>query len=274
MFKWAASEPESSQKSAEALLDWRGKSHCAPPSEGNPFPQRPASLASRMPQLYVLQAQKPCGSSSLSAAEGGEVDFQELQCRLLTFEGSPVDFAWSEDQVEAQTATCVRDLTKQQQVWLDAEKERLLWSGAWRKATKRCLRVEAAWNFADDCRNMKKGQWDPVQVVKHLGLEADLQQGQFQTTEQHEKPRQDITAGSLHPYLSAINNNHEDLGFSGPAEGQSSDPGCETNGFHPGRAGSGKKDVDTQRTWLPARHAADLAAAGETRSGPGCRRDT
>ncbi|KAK3271353.1 hypothetical protein CYMTET_20290 [Cymbomonas tetramitiformis] len=32
-------------------------------------------------------------------------------------------------------------------------------------------------------RNEKKGQWDPVQVVEHLGLEVDLKLGQFRVTE-------------------------------------------------------------------------------------------
>ncbi|KAK3248780.1 hypothetical protein CYMTET_41757 [Cymbomonas tetramitiformis] len=32
-------------------------------------------------------------------------------------------------------------------------------------------------------RNEKKGQWDPVQVVEHLGLEVDLRLGQFRVTE-------------------------------------------------------------------------------------------
>eukprot|EP00854_Cymbomonas_tetramitiformis_P034388 gene34388-biopygen28440 len=37
---------------------------------------------------------------------------------------------------------------------------------------------------AERLRNEKKGQWDPVQVIEHLGLEVDLKHGQFRVTDQ------------------------------------------------------------------------------------------
>ncbi|KAK3255614.1 hypothetical protein CYMTET_35211 [Cymbomonas tetramitiformis] len=32
-------------------------------------------------------------------------------------------------------------------------------------------------------RNVKKGQWEPVRLIEHLGLKRDLQKGQFQATQ-------------------------------------------------------------------------------------------
>eukprot|EP00854_Cymbomonas_tetramitiformis_P009401 gene9400-biopygen9588 len=50
-----------------------------------------------------------------------------------------------------------------------------------------CSAVPFGWSGAPrvfcKLRNEKKGQWDPVQVIKHLCLEVDLKQSQFRVTE-------------------------------------------------------------------------------------------
>eukprot|EP00854_Cymbomonas_tetramitiformis_P034415 gene34415-biopygen29131 len=44
-------------------------------------------------------------------------------------------------------------------------------------------RVERVLNRLGLKRNVKKGQWVPVQVVEHLGLEVDFKEGVFRVTQ-------------------------------------------------------------------------------------------
>ncbi|KAK3244623.1 hypothetical protein CYMTET_45771 [Cymbomonas tetramitiformis] len=46
-------------------------------------------------------------------------------------------------------------------------------------------RVQRVLNRLGLQRTKKMGQWNPVQIIEHLGLEADLKHGQFHVTDQH-----------------------------------------------------------------------------------------
>ncbi|KAK3283684.1 hypothetical protein CYMTET_8629 [Cymbomonas tetramitiformis] len=56
--KPGTSDPESAATSAEKLLERRKKLDYVPAASVNPFPTRPATLATRMPQLYDLHGNK------------------------------------------------------------------------------------------------------------------------------------------------------------------------------------------------------------------------
>ncbi|KAK3245695.1 hypothetical protein CYMTET_44755 [Cymbomonas tetramitiformis] len=56
--KSGTSDPESAATSAEKLLERRKKLDYVPAASVNPFPTRPATLATRMPQLYDLHGNK------------------------------------------------------------------------------------------------------------------------------------------------------------------------------------------------------------------------
>ncbi|KAK3234392.1 hypothetical protein CYMTET_55334 [Cymbomonas tetramitiformis] len=75
-----------------------------------------------------------------------------------------------------------------------------------------------------------------------------------------------IRASSLQPYLSAINNYPEDLGYEAPAKGRSVT--CAVKGMAMLQANEGvvSGDILTERTYLPAQHvwAAQQAAAAST----------
>eukprot|EP00854_Cymbomonas_tetramitiformis_P009989 gene9989-biopygen10209 len=85
----------------------------------------------------------------------------------------------------------LRDLTATQQTWLEKEAKRHVDNGAGVKAKTRHeeeayelrQRVEHVLNRLGLKRNEKKGQWVPVQVVEHLGLEVDFKEGVFRVTQ-------------------------------------------------------------------------------------------
>ncbi|KAK3250907.1 hypothetical protein CYMTET_39741 [Cymbomonas tetramitiformis] len=313
--KSGTSDPDGAAKNAEQLLKRRRKLAYVPEASVNPFPPRPATLSSRMPQLYDLHGNKMYDALSkksnssikyeclvlapallyvhdvvcecndtLDSAEVGDVSYQEFQKRfhavsnsvhgvyaMLCNRGTMLELRgqleqepgssqrggadalraklqFVEDRVyqaadgvvadevlqqwlndfdknrgKAALSTTAKNAanadsrgtrdhqdqhwrerkkydedkdagaSSEQQVWLNAEKERLLGNGL--------------------LRNETKDQWDPVQVVEHLGLEVDLKLGQFRVTERQvhkihvkakeilcEKPKVDSGAetGSLH----------------------------------------------------------------------------
>ncbi|KAK3267378.1 hypothetical protein CYMTET_24058 [Cymbomonas tetramitiformis] len=63
-----------------------------------------------------------------------------------------------------------------------------------------------------------------------------------------------IQSASLQPYLSAINNYHEDLGFSGPAKGRSVTRAVKGMATIQAELAVQEENIETQRTWLPAAH--------------------
>ncbi|KAK3258501.1 hypothetical protein CYMTET_32458 [Cymbomonas tetramitiformis] len=63
-----------------------------------------------------------------------------------------------------------------------------------------------------------------------------------------------IQSASLQPYLSAINNYHEDLGFPGPAKGRSVTRAVKGMATIQAELAVQEENIETQRTWLPAAH--------------------
>ncbi|KAK3289778.1 hypothetical protein CYMTET_2813 [Cymbomonas tetramitiformis] len=75
-----------------------------------------------------------------------------------------------------------------------------------------------------------------------------------------------IRVSSLQPYLSAINNYHEDLGYEAPAKGKSVTRAVKGMAVLQANEGVVSGDILTERTYLPAQHvwAAQQAAAAST----------
>ncbi|KAK3270179.1 hypothetical protein CYMTET_21413 [Cymbomonas tetramitiformis] len=67
-----------------------------------------------------------------------------------------------------------------------------------------------------------------------------------------------IKSTSLQPYLSAINNYHEELGLPGPAKESAVNRAVEGMATIPAQLAVQVKNIETQRTWLPARHVDSL----------------
>ncbi|KAK3247418.1 hypothetical protein CYMTET_43086 [Cymbomonas tetramitiformis] len=63
-----------------------------------------------------------------------------------------------------------------------------------------------------------------------------------------------IQSASLQPYLSAINNYHEDLGHPGPAKGRSVTRAGKGMATIQAELAEQDENIETQRTWLPAAH--------------------
>ncbi|KAK3283685.1 hypothetical protein CYMTET_8630 [Cymbomonas tetramitiformis] len=63
-----------------------------------------------------------------------------------------------------------------------------------------------------------------------------------------------IQSASLQPYLSAINNYHEDLGHPGPAKGRSVTRAVKGMATIQAELAVQEENIETQRTWLPAAH--------------------
>ncbi|KAK3267043.1 hypothetical protein CYMTET_24372 [Cymbomonas tetramitiformis] len=63
-----------------------------------------------------------------------------------------------------------------------------------------------------------------------------------------------IKSASLQPYLSAINNYHEDLRFPGPAKGRSVTRAVKGMATIQADLAVQEENIETQRTWLPAAH--------------------
>ncbi|KAK3237305.1 hypothetical protein CYMTET_52609 [Cymbomonas tetramitiformis] len=63
-----------------------------------------------------------------------------------------------------------------------------------------------------------------------------------------------IKSASLQPYLSAINNYHEDLRFPGPAKGRSVTRAVKGMAAIQAELAVQEENIETQRTWLPAAH--------------------
>ncbi|KAK3234424.1 hypothetical protein CYMTET_55366 [Cymbomonas tetramitiformis] len=71
-----------------------------------------------------------------------------------------------------------------------------------------------------------------------------------------------IKAASLQPYLSAINNYHEDMGYDGPAKGHSVSRAVKGMASLQVEAAGTPDEEETVRTWLPARHVAKVPVYG------------
>eukprot|EP00854_Cymbomonas_tetramitiformis_P000288 gene288-biopygen202 len=63
-----------------------------------------------------------------------------------------------------------------------------------------------------------------------------------------------IKSTSLQPYLSAINNYHEDLSLTGPAKGRAVTRAVKGMATIQAEAAVMEESIETQSTWLPARH--------------------
>eukprot|EP00854_Cymbomonas_tetramitiformis_P004302 gene4302-biopygen4234 len=63
-----------------------------------------------------------------------------------------------------------------------------------------------------------------------------------------------IKSALLQPYLSAINNYHEDLGLTGPAKGRAVTRAVKGMATIQAEVAVHEENIVTQRTWLPARH--------------------
>jgi len=63
-----------------------------------------------------------------------------------------------------------------------------------------------------------------------------------------------VRAASMQPYLSAINNYHEDLGFPGPAKGRAVTRAVKGMATIQAETAVEDENIETQRTWLPAGH--------------------
>ncbi|KAK3280388.1 hypothetical protein CYMTET_11773 [Cymbomonas tetramitiformis] len=71
-----------------------------------------------------------------------------------------------------------------------------------------------------------------------------------------------VQASSLQPYLSAINNYHEDMGFPGPAKGRAVSRAVKGMSRLQVQAAEAAGEEQTVRTWLPARHVSAVHEHG------------
>ncbi|KAK3277992.1 hypothetical protein CYMTET_14040 [Cymbomonas tetramitiformis] len=76
--KPGTSDPESAAKTAEQLLERRRKLDYVPAASVNPFPPRPATLTTRMPQLYDLH-----GSKTYDALSKKSNSSMKYECMVL-----------------------------------------------------------------------------------------------------------------------------------------------------------------------------------------------
>ncbi|KAK3243701.1 hypothetical protein CYMTET_46659 [Cymbomonas tetramitiformis] len=98
-----------------------------------------------------------------AGVESEDLRWISRAARMRWIEKAPLPFDYG---------VSLQDATPRQLQWMDAETA----SGSVRKA-------EAA--KQNQGRNKKKGQWEPTQLVEHLGLEVDLKAGQFRVTRAH-----------------------------------------------------------------------------------------
>ncbi|KAK3252908.1 hypothetical protein CYMTET_37814 [Cymbomonas tetramitiformis] len=71
-----------------------------------------------------------------------------------------------------------------------------------------------------------------------------------------------VQASNMQPYLSAINNYHEDMGFPGPARGRAISRAVKGMARLQVQAAEAAGEEQTVRTWLPARHVSAVHAHG------------
>ncbi|KAK3246580.1 hypothetical protein CYMTET_43889 [Cymbomonas tetramitiformis] len=71
-----------------------------------------------------------------------------------------------------------------------------------------------------------------------------------------------VRASNMQPYLSAINNYHEDMGFPGPARGRAISRAVKGMARLQVQAAEAAGEEQTVRTWLPARHVSAVHAHG------------
>ncbi|KAK3241448.1 hypothetical protein CYMTET_48799 [Cymbomonas tetramitiformis] len=71
-----------------------------------------------------------------------------------------------------------------------------------------------------------------------------------------------VQASNMQPYLSAINNYHEDMGFPGPAKGRAISRAVKGMSRLQVQAAEAAGEEQTVRTWLPARHVSAVHAHG------------
>ncbi|KAK3284631.1 hypothetical protein CYMTET_7731 [Cymbomonas tetramitiformis] len=71
-----------------------------------------------------------------------------------------------------------------------------------------------------------------------------------------------VQASNMQPYLSAINNYHEDMGFPGPARGRAISRAVKGMSRLQVQAAEAAGEEQTVRTWLPARHVSAVHAHG------------
>eukprot|EP00854_Cymbomonas_tetramitiformis_P034111 gene34111-biopygen13323 len=67
-----------------------------------------------------------------------------------------------------------------------------------------------------------------------------------------------VRAASMQPYLSAINNYHEDLGFPGPAKGRAVNRAVKGMATIQAELAVEDETIETPRTWLPVGHLQEL----------------
>ncbi|KAK3239085.1 hypothetical protein CYMTET_50960 [Cymbomonas tetramitiformis] len=71
-----------------------------------------------------------------------------------------------------------------------------------------------------------------------------------------------VQAASMQPYLSVINNYHEDMGFPGPAKGRAVSRAVKGKSRLQVQAAEAAGEEQTVRTWLPARHVSAVHGHG------------
>ncbi|KAK3259929.1 hypothetical protein CYMTET_31091 [Cymbomonas tetramitiformis] len=71
-----------------------------------------------------------------------------------------------------------------------------------------------------------------------------------------------VQASNMQPYLSAINNYHEDMGFPGPAKGRAVSRAVKGMSRLQVQAAEAAGEEQTVRTWLPARHVSAVHEHG------------
>eukprot|EP00854_Cymbomonas_tetramitiformis_P005864 gene5864-biopygen5891 len=76
----------------------------------------------------------------------------------------------------------------------------------------------------------------------------------------HLLAKRKVQAASMQPYLSAINNYHEDMGYSGPAKGRGVSRVVKGMSSLQMQAPDAAGEERTVRTWLPARHVSAVHA--------------
>ncbi|KAK3267239.1 hypothetical protein CYMTET_24194 [Cymbomonas tetramitiformis] len=159
--KSGTSDSDTVAKSAEQLLERRTKLTYVPEASVNPFPQRPATLTTRMPQLYDLHGNKTYDALSKKSNSSMKYECLVLAPSLSYLHdvvrqrrgawraagAGSEEMQWITHGVKLRWkcgppppfdhGVSLKDATHQQQVWLDAKKESLLENGAWTRATRR-----------------------------------------------------------------------------------------------------------------------------------------
>ncbi|KAK3258667.1 hypothetical protein CYMTET_32297 [Cymbomonas tetramitiformis] len=108
---------------------------------------------------------------------------------------------------------------------------------------------------------LKQRQWLPAsEATVLLYLASLLETGNIKST-------------SLQPYLSAINNYHEDLGLTGPAKGRAVTRAVKGMATIQAERAVHEENIVTQRTWLPAKHVRRVHGAACLQLSPKSSRD-